>query len=137
MNPSELQYQLTQFHGTDKWRRHPLNPRLLHTDGVEFFAEKAGAYWFIDAIALGVYGRKGVVPDVIPGKSTFGIVLLHSKDGAGAIEVYTDSQEDGTYSLNDRIFHQFIEFTDLPHGTWRFYLIDDGDHAVLLCPSEY
>lgn len=59
MNTTDLQHELNQFTGTGKWRRHPLNPRVLHTDGVEYFAEKAGAYWFIDAIALGIYGRAG------------------------------------------------------------------------------
>lgn len=136
MNTTDLQYELTQFHGTEKWRRHPLNPRVLHTDGVEHFAYAAGAYWFIDAIALGVYGRTGPVPQAIPNKDSFGVVLLKSAGGKGSIEVRSDYDEDDD-SCGERLWYEDLEFTDCPEGAWRFYLIDDGEHTVLLVPSEY
>lgn len=136
MNTTDLQYELTQFHGTEKWRRHLLNPRVLHTDGVEHFAYAAGAYWFIDAIALGVYGRPGPVPAIVPRLSSFGIVLLKSAGGRGSIEVRSDYDEDDA-TCGSTLWHEYLEFTDCPEGTWRFYLIDDGEHTVLLVPSEY
>lgn len=136
MNTNDLQFKLNLFTGTETYRRHPLNPRVLHTDGVEHFAYAAGAYWFIDAIALGIYGRPGPVPQAIPNKDSFGVVLLRSAGGKGSIEVRSDYDEDDD-SCGDRLWYEHLEFTDCPEGTWRFYLIDDGEHAVLLLPSEY
>ena len=127
---------LDQFHGTERWHRHPLNRRLLWTDGVEFFADKANAYWFIDAIALGVYGKRGPVPDAIPRKDSFGVVLLKSKKGRGSIEVRDDYDENDN-TCGKRLWSAKLEFTDCSEGTWKFYLVDDGEHTVLMTPSEY
>ncbi|MBA7644391.1 hypothetical protein ES703_52135 [subsurface metagenome] len=41
---------LGQFHGTENHFQHWMG-RILFTDGVHYVAEKAGAYWLIDAIA--------------------------------------------------------------------------------------
>jgi len=40
---------LMQFSGSANWYKHP--PGMVYTDGVRFMAERAGAYWLIDAIA--------------------------------------------------------------------------------------
>lgn len=50
MNPNELQQNLNQFTGTFEYHRH-WTRRLLFTDGVQYLAENAGAYWLIDLIA--------------------------------------------------------------------------------------
>jgi hypothetical protein len=137
MNSEQLAAELEGFTGTEKWRPHFLNRRLLWTDGVQYFAEKAGAHWFIDLVAIGADGKPGLVPRVVPDKHGFAIVLLTSKDGTGLVEAYADSEEDGTYFIGNRLFTQPIEFTDCPEGVWRFYLVWDGEHTVLLVPSEY
>jgi hypothetical protein len=41
-----------QFTGTDQWHRHALNRRVLFTDGAKYVADRAGAYWLLDEIAL-------------------------------------------------------------------------------------
>lgn len=46
------QDELSGFIGTENYYRHSLNRSLLYTDGVKFLAERAGAYWLIDAIAI-------------------------------------------------------------------------------------
>lgn len=46
------QAELAQFTGTEKWYRHTLARNVHYTDGVLFVAERAGAYWLIDEIAL-------------------------------------------------------------------------------------
>jgi hypothetical protein len=43
---------LRQFTGTELWYRHSLNRNVLYTDGVRYVADKGGAYWLIDEIAL-------------------------------------------------------------------------------------
>ena len=136
MKTQDLQNALDQFHGTDTWRRHPLNKKLLHTDGVEYFAQVAGAYWFIDAIALGVYGNPGPIPAAIPDQDRFGVVLLTSQKGKGSIEVRSDYDEHDS-TIGKRLWFTDLEYTDAPEGIWKFYLVDDGEHAVLMVPGEY
>lgn len=43
--------QLSQFTGDLVRYRHGLNRRVIYTPGVQFLAEKGGAYWLIDVIA--------------------------------------------------------------------------------------
>ncbi len=136
MKTQDLQNALDQFHGTETWRRHPLNKKLLHTDGVEYFAEQAGAYWFIDAIALGVYGNPGPIPAAIPDQGRFGVVLLDVKDRKATIQVRSDYDENDD-TCGDVLWETPIEFTDAPDGLWKFYLVDDGEHSVLMVPGEY
>lgn len=50
--PSELEHELEQFTGTEAW--YPFNlfiKRAYLTDGSRYLAEKAKAYWLMDAIA--------------------------------------------------------------------------------------
>lgn len=128
--------ELNQFTGTETWHRHPYNRRLLWTDGVEYFADKARAFWFIDAIALGVHGRRGPVPDAVPGKDTFAVVLLRSKNEEGSIEVRSDYDEHDK-TVGTKLYKANIPFTDCPEGVWKFFLQHDGENVVLMLPSEY
>src|ERR1700730_15173147 len=43
---------LTQFTGSEHWYRHAMVRDVLYTDGVQYVAETAGAYWLIDEIAF-------------------------------------------------------------------------------------
>jgi hypothetical protein len=125
-----LETELSQFTGTESWRRHHFNPLLLWTDGVEYFAEKANAYWFIDLVAIGAYGKEGPFSALRSQKEPFGVLFLHSKDGLGLVEVFDDVPGRCLFQLS-------LDYTDCPEGVWKFYLIDDGEHVVLLLPSEY
>jgi hypothetical protein len=42
--------ELSQFTGTSQYYQHPLG--VLYTDGMHYMAERGGAYWLIDVIAL-------------------------------------------------------------------------------------
>jgi hypothetical protein len=44
--------ELEQFTGTEQWYRHYLNPNVLFTDGAKHLAERAGAFWLVDEIAI-------------------------------------------------------------------------------------
>jgi hypothetical protein len=137
MTSEQLQTELEGFTGTETWNQHFLNRRLLWTDGVQHFAERASAFWFVDLVATGADGKPGLVPTVVPDKDGFAIVILSSADGKGLVEAYSDTEDDGSYDPKMRLFSQEIEHTDCPQGAWRFYLIWDGEHAILLVPSEY
>jgi hypothetical protein len=114
---ARLRADLGAFIGTENWHRHALNKNLLLTDGVKYFAETAGCYWFLDIIAT-----EGMS---LQAKHPFLAILLDVRDGEADIHV-TDG--DGL-----RLYRRHIHFTDAPTGQWRFYLTDN----VMLLPGEY
>ena len=109
---------LSQFYGTEKYHKtFVFNPNLKHTDGVQYFAEQAGAFWLLDIIATEIYPLTVMHP--------FISITMTVKDKKAKLVV-----DDG----NDNwIFQKNIEFTDCPDGEYRFWLTGD----VLMLPSEY
>lgn len=87
---------------------------MKYTDGVQFLAEKAGAYWLLDVIAS--YRRP----------EHFQIWTLDVKGKKGVVEMKEDTNE-------PVLVRQEIEYTDFPLDTIQLYLID----GVLILPSEY
>ena len=47
---ARIKYGLAQFIGTDNYYQ-TIIPGVVHTDGIKFLAEQAGAYWLIDLVA--------------------------------------------------------------------------------------
>jgi hypothetical protein len=44
--------ELNQFTGTEQYyKSNMFVPKLVHTDGVEYFCREASAYWFLDIVA--------------------------------------------------------------------------------------
>jgi hypothetical protein len=115
LTPIDLQ----QFTGTEQWFRHYLNPKMLYTEGVQHFAEKAGhgAYWFLDIVAT----------EIMPllEKEPFIVVRAFVDVSQASIKA-----DDGNDNL---LWTRHIEYTDCPPGSWTFYLTDN----VLMVPSEY
>ena len=108
-----MQTDLTGFTGTENYYQHWLK-RGVYTDGVKYLAEKAGAYWLLDAIFS--YHRS----------EPFQIWTLKVNDSHATLEM----REDTGAPIKVR---QEIEFTDFPLKEVKLYLID----GVLLLPSEY
>ena len=105
---------LSYFTGTVDYHRHWLGG--VYTDGVQYLAEQAGAYWLIDAIFS--YRRR----------EPFQIwTLKKNADDSGAV---LTMQEDSGERAKVR---QKIPYTDFPLDQISLYLIDN----VLLLTSEY
>lgn len=107
---------LSQFTGTEQWYKHPFS-KVTYTDGVKYFAEKAGAYWFIDKVLL----------EYLPlyTKHEFLHITLTVLGSTAFVRV-TDG--------NDLILKKdHVEYTDCPEGEYEFFLTND----VLLLTSEY
>lgn len=124
---AELRQALFQFTGTEQWYRHPFSNAMLYTDGVKFFAENGGehgAYWFIDKMAL------EVCPLLDQKKQYFGSVVMQVNDDETAVITVTDGND-------GHIATYHIEYTDMQAGEWRFFMIVEGVHRVMLLPSEY
>jgi hypothetical protein len=111
--------ELRQFTGTTQWFRHGLNRKVLYTEGVQYLAEQARAYWLVDEIAL-AQGH------VAPVKATlFQVWDLTVKNSAAALTC-----EDGN---GNTVYSKQIEFTDFPEPGIRFFFADN----VLMLLSEY
>jgi hypothetical protein len=109
---------LSQFYGTEKYHKTFIfNPKLVHTDGVQYFADQAGAFWLLDIIATEVYP--------LTKQNPFMVITMTVGNKEGKL-VVDDGDDNWIYQKN-------IEFTDCPDGEYRFYLIGD----VLMLPSEY
>ncbi len=121
MTPEDLQ----QFTGTSQWYRNPLFRRMTYTDGVKYFAEQAGAYWFLDIV--GTEFAPNITQEA-PKWDYFAVITMTVKDSKAVITVDDGNMPDGIVFTT-----KHIEFTDCPEGVWKFYYTDD----VLLLPSEY
>jgi hypothetical protein len=121
---AELQRSLLHFTGTDRYYRHILCRNVVFTDGMKMFADTAGAYWLIDIFAteLTGYVRK------------HGMLFLACvvKDSAAILTACHGNAKRPLWSRS-------IDITDLPDGTWNFYMGTGGpeDTIVLFLPSEY
>ena len=108
--------ELSQFTGTLAYHRVSYYP-IKATDGILFFAEKAGAFWLMDEIGHAVTRPLKNEP--------FICVKVKSKDGKADIRF-----EDGDYK---HLLTKHIPFTDLEEGEYKFFYTDN----VLMLPSEY
>lgn len=105
---------LEQFTGTMNYYKH-WTGRCKYTDGVHYVAEKAGAFWLIDAIVS--YKRK----------EPFQIWTLKKNPDNSAV---LTMQEDADQPIKVK---QDFAYTDFPLDEIKFYLIE----GVLILPSEY
>ena len=112
LTPGDLQ----QFTGTCSYYAHWLRP-LVYTDGVQYFAERAGAYWFLDIVATEIME--------VHRREPFVSICMKVENDRAVI-----TADDGNENL---LWSRAIEWTDCPAGEWRFYLCDN----VLMVPSEY
>lgn len=109
---------LSQFTGTEAYHRtFMFTPKLVHTDGVQYFAETAGCYWFLDIVATEFYPMLESEP--------FLSIYLMVFNGKATITV-----QDGDLTILKK---KEIAHTDCPDGEYSFYLTDN----VLMLTSEY
>jgi len=104
---------LNQFTGTDHWYRHPLNRKIVYTDGVKHVADAGGAYWLIDEIALIQPYEKAVSAEGFQ----FWKLTVHDDRTATLV------CEDGN---GKAVYKKEIEFTDFPLSEISFYLTNNG-----------
>lgn len=110
---------LSQFTRTEHY--YQLNRRCLITDGAKYLASEAGAYWLLDAAAS--YLMQLGTAD------WFVLVRLVINDSHVALAL-----EDGNGSVRAS---QQIPFTNFLLPEQMLYACWDGNHWVLMLPSEY
>jgi hypothetical protein len=112
--------ELHNFTGSEHWYRHPLNRKVLYTDGARHVAEAGGAYWLLDEIALIQPYEKAVAAQ------EFQVWKLTVK----ADRTATLTCEDGNFN---EVFRKEIEFTDFPLDEITLWFAND----VIYLPSEH
>jgi hypothetical protein len=111
--------QLAQFTGTAHYYR--ITKQHLLTDGTRYLADAAGAYWLMDAIASHLCEI---------GTADWFVVVRMLVEDSSALMIY----EDGNGQEHAR---QQIPYTDFPLAEITIYCCWDGEHWVLMLPSEY
>ena len=110
---------LKQFTGADRY--YKISKRHLLTEGTKFLAEKAKCFWMMDAIASHLMEL---------GTADWFVVVNSTVEKSTALMVY----EDGNGHEHAR---QEIPYTDFPFAQITLYACWDGEHWVIMLPSEY
>ena len=111
---------LMQFTGSEHWYRHAMVRDILYTDGVQYLAETAGAYWLIDEIAFAQRFDKLLAAEE----------FQSWKLNVNADHAATLTCEDGNGGV---VFTKAIECTDFPLAEITLYFMNN----TILLPSEY
>ena len=120
MNDKLTKTELRQFTGSEHWYRHGLVRSILFTDGAKFLADRGGAYWLLDEIALAQRFDAGVAAEA------FQLWKLAVRPDRSA----TLACEDGNGKV---ILTKEIPATDFPLEEIELYYID----RTILLPGEY
>jgi hypothetical protein len=116
------QQDLDQFTGTETYYRHPLSAGITYTEGVQFMAERAGAYWLLDIIVSAQHEKTVKCEEFQVWKLNLNTV---EKDGTATV---TCEDGDGTV-----VYTQDIQYTDFPLPSITLFFTN----GVILLPSEY
>lgn len=123
MQPKLTESDLAQFHGSETIYLH-WSKRLTYTQGVKFVAERAAAYWLLDAIAS--YQPRCQRDPML---RDFQLWELDVTGRAAVLTCRRDSGRGEKFVVSQR-----IEYTDFPLDSLRLYLCNG---TLLLPPSEY
>ena len=121
MTPKPLQpADLAQFTGSETFYRHPLNRKVVYTEGAHHVAEAGGAFWLLDEIAL-------IQPyDPRVGAEDFQVWTLTVRQDHTAALVC----EDGNGNI---VFSKDILFTDFPLESITLWFAN----GTIYLPSEH
>ena len=111
--------QLSHFTVTERYYR--ISRRHLLTDGTKYLAEEAECFWMMDAVA-------SHLSEI--GTADWFVLVRVTVQGTRATMAY----EDGNGREHAR---QEIPFTDFPLTEQTLYACWDGEHWVIMLPSEY
>ncbi|WP_436717744.1 hypothetical protein U8335_13755 [Roseiconus lacunae] len=124
--------QLNQFTGDMVRYRHLINRKVIYTPGVKYLAEKAEAYWLIDAIASWIGSEPfedAASKDDRIGYMHFWTLTVH-ENGTATLAAKADSPEKPFIS-------QQIPFTDFPLDSIDIWAAVSDELWTLYLPSEH
>jgi hypothetical protein len=115
------EFELNQFSGTSQHYKHFLN-QFVYTDGVQYLASEAKAYWLIDAIAS---HQIPLLKDETLKRFQIWKLVVNLEKKTAKLMCERD--------VNDVVVTQDIAYTDFPLAEVKLYLAT----GVLMLPSEY
>jgi hypothetical protein len=118
---SLTQTDLDQFCGSEHYYQHFTG--LRYTDGIQYMATQAGAFWLIDVI-----GSYQADPRVRLNQRLQEFQLWHLTvaNNEGLVQLFEDSGL-------PQVLSQHVPFTDFPLDSIRLYV----EGGILLLPSEH
>lgn len=119
MTKTLSQSDLAHFTGSEHWHRHPLNRKVVFTDGAKHVADAGGAYWLLDEIAL-----LQLQSNIAAVEFQFWKLTVHQDRTA------TLTCEDGNGRI---VFTKEIIFTDFPLAEITLYFTNN----TIYLPSEH
>jgi hypothetical protein len=125
MDANTLRAQLAQFTGSASFTRHALLRRMVMTEGVRWLADHAQAHWLTDAIAS--YQHE---PPVKAEDFQVWRLSVHAETRSATLSMKNGNSD-------AEIVRQEISYTDFPLDEMTLWLIAQGEHVVLMLPSEY
>lgn len=125
MDAHSIRVQLTQFTGSETFTRHSLLRRMVMTEGVSWLADHAQSHWLTDAIASYQH-----LPQIKGGHFQVWRLSVNPETRSATLHM-TNGNSDA------EMVRQEIDYTDFPLDGIILWLIAQGDHLVLMLPSEY
>jgi hypothetical protein len=124
IKPEELDFD--QFTGSETVTRH-WTRCMVYTDGMQYVAEEAGAYWLLDALASyqGEPAFKG---------EAFQLWVLTVTNRTAVLESWTDTPNRRGSRL---LVKQEIEHTDFPLPRFECYVIAGEHGPTAMLKTEY
>ena len=110
---------LARFTGTERYYR--ISRHHLLTDGTKYLAEEAECFWMMDAIA-------SHLSEI--GTEDWFVQVKLQVHGIQATMIYDDGN-------GNELARQEIPYTDFPMEAVSLYACWDGEHWVIMLPSEY
>ena len=126
------QSDLNQFTGDLERFRHCINRRVIYTPGIQYLAEKAGAYWLIDEIAINL-GSKSLQRKMALDPKAQELLFWNlqvNPDSSAILSAVGDAD-------HPPIFKKRITWTDFPLESVNIWSGFDGIHWTLYLPSEH
>jgi hypothetical protein len=120
MTKTFSEFDLAQFTGSESWYRHGITRAVLFTDGAKYVADKAGAYWLLDEIAI------IQVHDARLKAEEFQVWKLAVNAHQTGVLICEDGNDNDVYT-------KLLEYTDFPPGGITLYFTN----KTILLPSEY
>lgn len=129
---NSLKAELAHFTGDSERYRHGLNRRVIYTPGIRHLAERASAYWLVNAIAIWLASPEFRAATIEDDRVTY----LHfwKLEVAGDRSALLTARADSGVAP---FITQQIEFTNFPLAEIDIWVGFDGEHRVLYLPSEH
>ena len=108
--------------GTETFTRHPLVRNFAMSDGVREIAD-AGCWWLFDILATELPAKMR--------KASAASAMVETRVAKGKAHItaeFIDGQVD---------WARKIDYTDLPDGSWKVYITNDGYAFMCILISEY